>query len=128
LIIRVFEARLKAGSEQDFMAGERELLRRTDIDGLVAASVGRRLVGGRDTHVITLSIWRDEAALRQFTDDTTRPVYLSGHDEHVETWTIRHFDAVDVPEPLPRLGDEDPPEIGAAAGAGGIVDRGVEHP
>jgi heme-degrading monooxygenase HmoA len=97
MIIRVFEGRLKPGSEQDFMAGERELLRRTDIDGLISASVGRRLVGGSSTHVITLSIWRDEAALRNFTDDISRPVFLSGHEGNVESWTVRHFDEMDAP-------------------------------
>jgi hypothetical protein len=100
MIIRVFEAQLRAGSEQDFMSGERQLLRRTDIDGLVSASVGRRLVSGGSTHVITLSVWRDEEALLAFTDDITRPVFLVGHEGFVESWTIRHFEALDVPTPI----------------------------
>jgi heme-degrading monooxygenase HmoA len=99
MIIRVFEAQLKSGSEQDFMAGERSLLGRTDIDGLLSASVGRRLGSGGTTHVITLSLWRDEAALRNFTPDWSRPVFIAGHEGFVESWTIRHFEAIDLPDP-----------------------------
>ncbi len=89
------------------MAGERELLRRTDIDGLIRASVGRRLLSGGSTNVITLSVWRDEQAIRNFADDITRPVYLSGHEGNVESWTIRHFDALAIPEPA-RIVDDEP--------------------
>lgn len=97
MIIRVFEGTLKPGREQDFMAGERDLLTRRDIDGLVGVSIGRRLAGGA-THVITLTVWRDQDALERFAhsgDD--RPVFISGGEELVERWTLRHFEAVDPP-------------------------------
>jgi hypothetical protein len=99
VIIRVFEAQLRSGSEQDFMAGERSLLGRTDVDGLLSASVGRRLGSDGTTHVVTLSIWRDEAALRRFAPEWSRPVFLAGHEGFVEAWTIRHFEAGELAEP-----------------------------
>ena len=42
-------------------------------------------MSGGSTHVITLSVWRDEAALQAFTDDITRPVFISGHEGYVES-------------------------------------------
>jgi hypothetical protein len=98
MIIRVFEARLRPGREHDFMAGERELLGRTDIDGLLGVSIGRRLAGGA-MHVITLTVWRDLAAIETFANrDTARPVFISGSEEMVETWTLHHYDAVETAE------------------------------
>ena len=98
MIIRVFEGRLRPGSEHDFMAGERGLLARTDIDGLLGATIGRRLSGGA-MHVITLTVWRDAEALERFaTSDTSQPVFVSGSQDLVETWSLAHYDAVDTPE------------------------------
>jgi hypothetical protein len=98
MIIRVFEGRLRPGREHDFMAGERELLGRTDIDGLLGVSIGRRLSGGA-MHVITLTVWRDLAAIEAFTGPGAgRPVFLSGSEEMVETWSLHHYDAVETPE------------------------------
>jgi heme-degrading monooxygenase HmoA len=98
MIIRVFEARLNPGREHDFMAGERELLGRTDIDGLLGISIGRRLAGGA-MHVITLTVWRDLEAIEAFSGpDAGRPVFLTGSEEMVETWSLHHYDAVETPE------------------------------
>jgi heme-degrading monooxygenase HmoA len=104
MIIRVFEGRLKPGREHEFMAGERELLSLTDVDGLLGVSIGRRLAGGA-VHVITLTMWRDLAAIEQFARrDTARPVFLSGSEDLVDTWALHHYDAVDSP-------DTDPPSL-----------------
>jgi hypothetical protein len=65
MIIRVFKARLKPGSEHEFLAGERELLGRTDVDGLLGVSIGRR------------------------------PVFLKGASDLVEWYTLEHFDGAD---------------------------------
>ena len=109
MIIRVFEGRLRPGSEHDFMAGERELLSRTDIDGLLGVSIGRRLAGGA-MHVITLTIWRDVEALERFAAPTRcQPVFLSGSEDLVETWSLTHYDAVDTPEGDGLLADADVP-------------------
>lgn len=106
MIIRVFEGRLKPGCEHDFMAGERELLGRKDVDGLLGASIGRRLAGGA-MHVITLTTWRDLAAIERFAHrDPTRPVFLTGSEDMVESWTLDHYDAVDTPD---AAGVADPP-------------------
>ncbi len=100
MIIRVFEARLRPGGEYDFMAGERELLTRKDVDGLLGASIGRRITGAQ-VHVITLTVWRDREAIERFVSgrsDVEQPVYRPGSEALVETWTLTHYDAVDVPE------------------------------
>jgi hypothetical protein len=97
MIIRVFEGRLKPGREHDFMAGERELLRRTDVDGLVGVSIGRRLTGGQ-MHVITLSVWRDRGSIERFAQrDVDRPVFLTGSEDLVDSWSLVHYDAMDTP-------------------------------
>jgi len=80
------------------MAGERELLGRTDIEGLLGVSIGRRLAGGA-MNVITLTVWRDLAAIERFAERPgAQPVFLSGSEEMVETWTLHHYDAVDIPD------------------------------
>ena len=95
MIIRVFKARLKPGSEHEFLAGERELLGRTDVDGLLGVSIGRRLDVGA-LEVITLTVWRDHAALDAFAaSDTSRPVFLKGASDLVEWYTLEHFDGAD---------------------------------
>src|SRR4051794_28918342 len=92
VIIRLFEGRLRTGHEHDFMAGERDLLARTDIDGLEGVSIGRRLAGGQ-MHVITLTIWRDRDALERFTHAAVdRPVFTGGSQEFVESWRLEHFE------------------------------------
>ena len=94
----MFEGRLKPGREQEFMARERELLTRTDVDGLLGVSIGRRLAAGA-MQVMTLTVWRDQAAIEQFAAlGIERPVFLTGADELVDSWRLNHYDAVDVPE------------------------------
>ncbi len=99
VIIRVFEGRLRPGTDQEFMAHERTLLRRQDVDGLVHVAIGRRIAGA-STDVVTLSVWRDRESFMRFSggalDD---PMFAPGQAELVETWTVRHFDAGDDPTP-----------------------------
>ncbi len=97
MILRVFEGRLRPGTEQEFMVGERELLTRLDIDGLMGMSIGRRLAG-RTTQVITVSLWRDRESIERFAhQDVDQPVFMAGRRELVETWSLRHFDSLETP-------------------------------
>jgi hypothetical protein len=97
MIIRVFEGRLRAGREHDFIAGERELLSRRDVDGLLGVTIGRRLAGGA-MYVITLTTWSDQAALDRFARrDARQPVFLSGSEDLVDAWSLHHYDAAETP-------------------------------
>ena len=49
---------------------------------------------------VEAGVGSSEASLRNFADDLSRPVFLVGHEGYVESWTIRHFDAMDLPDPL----------------------------
>jgi hypothetical protein len=103
VIIRVFRARLRPGAEQEFMLGERELLARTDVDGLLGASIGRRLDGSQ-LEVVTLTVWRDRAALERFAEaDIAGPVFRDGADLLVESWTLDHYDAADESDEVPEV-------------------------
>jgi len=42
----------------------------------------------------------NEEALQRFASDLNHPVFLTGHEGFVESWTIRHFDAIDLPDPI----------------------------
>ena len=96
MIIRVFEGRLKPGGEQDYMAGERELLGRTDIPGLTSQSLGRRIGPGGQLHVITITVWADRESLERWVPDAfDTPVYLAGSEDLVESWTLHHFEQVE---------------------------------
>jgi hypothetical protein len=82
------------------MAGERNLLRRTDVDGLLGVSIGRRLSGGQ-MNVITLSVWQDRESIERFAQrDVDRPVFLTGSEELVESWSLEHYEALDSPEAM----------------------------
>ena len=127
MIIRVFEARLKPGREHEFMAGERELLARTDIDGLLGVSIGRRLTRG-GMHVITLTVWRDLAAIERFAHASPeRPVFLSGSEDLVELWNLNHYDAIDAPEGG-HAGATDRATAAAPDGAGDVTDDAATAP
>jgi len=122
VIIRVFEARLKPGHEHDFMAGERELLGRTDIEGLLGVSIGRRLTRG-GMHVITLTIWRELADVARFAhaDDAASPVFLRGSEDLVESWRLEHYDAVDALDGADRVATADTAAMADGAdGAAGV--------
>src|SRR4051794_9335796 len=96
MILRVFEGRLKPGREHEFMAGERELLARTDIDGLLGVSIGRRLTQA-GMHVITITVWTDLGAIERFAHrNALQPVFLSGSEDLVEGWSLAHYDGVDA--------------------------------
>lgn len=73
-----------------------------DEAGMVAFSLGRRVVGRQD-EIVAAQIWQDEAALRDAAGpDLTRPM---GGPELSEFWAaepaIEHFDAMTAVEPRP---------------------------
>jgi PAS domain-containing protein len=73
-----------------------------DETGLVAFSLGRRVVGRQD-HIVSAMLWEDEAALVEAAgSDVDKPM---GGRELAEFWAedpvIEHFDAVTVVAPRP---------------------------
>ena len=73
-----------------------------DQTGLVAFSLGRRVVGRQD-HIVAAMMWQDEAALLDVTgSDITKPF---GGEELSAFWAadpaIEHFDALTAIEPRP---------------------------
>jgi hypothetical protein len=74
-----------------------------DESGLVAFTLGRRVVGRQDD-IVAVQIWQDEAALRDVAgNDIGRPM---GQLELSEFWAaepaIEHFDALTAIEPRPN--------------------------
>ncbi|HXG25922.1 MAG TPA: PAS domain-containing protein [Candidatus Binatia bacterium] len=73
-----------------------------DETGLVAFTLGRRVVGRQD-EIVAVQIWQDEASLREAAGaDVEAPM---GGDELSQFWAakpaIEHFDAVTAIEPRP---------------------------
>jgi PAS domain-containing protein len=73
-----------------------------DETGLVAFTLGRRVIGRQD-EIIAVQIWEDEAALREVAGhEVERPM---GGDELSRFWaadpSIEHFDALTAIEPRP---------------------------
>lgn len=72
-----------------------------DDHGMVAFSLGRRVVGRQDD-IVAVQIWQDEDALREAagSDDIAKPM---GADELSRFWaaepSIEHFDALTATEP-----------------------------
>jgi PAS domain-containing protein len=74
-----------------------------DETGMVAFSLGRRVVGRQD-EIVAVQLWQDEAALHDVTgSDITQPL---GADELSKFWAaepeIEHFDALTAVEPRPN--------------------------
>lgn len=74
-----------------------------DEAGMVAFSLGRRVVGRQD-EIVAAQIWQDESALREAAgSDLARPM---GGPELSEFWAavpaIEHFDALTAVEPRPN--------------------------
>ena len=73
-----------------------------DEAGMVAFSLGRRVVGRQD-EIVAAQVWQDEAAIREVAgSDVRRPM---GHEELSQFWAaepaIEHFDALTAIEPRP---------------------------
>lgn len=73
-----------------------------DEAGLVAFSLGRRVIGRQDD-IVAVQVWQDEAALRDAAgSDLDRPM---GGDELAQFWAaeplIEHFEALTAIEPRP---------------------------
>jgi PAS domain-containing protein len=73
-----------------------------DETGMVAFSLGRRVVGRQD-EIVAVQIWQDEAALADVAgSDLAKPM---GADELAKFWAaepaIEHFDAMTAVEPRP---------------------------
>jgi len=74
-----------------------------DEAGMVAFSLGRRVVGRQD-EIVAAQVWQDESALREAAgSDIERPM---GRPELSEFWaaepSIEHFDALTAIEPRPN--------------------------
>jgi PAS domain-containing protein len=100
-----------------------------DETGLVAFSLGRRVVGRQD-HIIAAMIWQDEAALVDVAGtDVDRPM---GEDELSGFWAaepvIEHFDALTAVDPRPDapailLADDDRRYVHATPAAARLTGR-----
>lgn len=74
-----------------------------DDAGMVAFTLGRRVVGRRE-EIVAVQVWQDEAALREVAGaDLERPM---GGDELAQFWAadplIEHFDALTATDPRPN--------------------------
>lgn len=98
MIVRISEALVKSGAEEDFMCRLRELVAGFPhrYDGLIDHEV---LVDREDARrVVYLSRWRDEQALVTYAGPgwASDPVTFPGEDLLLsEPLTLRHFTASD---------------------------------
>ena len=119
MIIRVLSVRIAQdrGAEFHAFVRERGLPRIQAHPGLVSAHVGRR-TEGRDEYAIVVTTWRDWEALRDaLGPDPSQPYLLTPESGLVETATVEHFEAIDLP-PAQRVepGDEVAEVTGVASG------------
>jgi hypothetical protein len=104
MIVRVLSVRIAQGRGAEFHAfiRERGLPRIQAHPGLVSAHVGRR-TEGHDEFAIVVTIWTDWHALTEaLGPDPSQPYMLTPESGLVETATVEHFEAIDLP-PIPRV-------------------------
>ena len=101
--LRLIRIPIKQNAESAYYAEVRRWADRLlDETGLIAFTLGRRIVGRQDD-IVAAMLWQDEAALRDVAgSDLQRPM---GGDELSRFWaaepTIEHFDALTAVEPRP---------------------------
>jgi PAS domain-containing protein len=116
--LRLTRIAIKPNAEASYYAAVRPWAERLlDETGMVAFSLGRRVVGRQD-EVVAVQIFHDEAALRDAAgDDLDKPM---GELELSQFWAadpaIEHFDALTAVEPRP-----DAPAIFVADNSGRFV-------
>jgi hypothetical protein len=104
MIVRVLSVRIAQDRGAEFHAfiRERGLPRIQAHPGLVSAHVGRR-TEGPDEFAIVVTIWSDWHALTEaLGPDPSQPYLLTPESGLVETATVEHFEAIDLP-PKPQV-------------------------
>lgn len=103
MIVRVLSVRIAQGRGAEFHAfiRGRGLPRIQAHPGLVSVHVGRR-TEGHDEFAIVVTTWTDWHALTEaLGPDPSQPYLLTPESGLVETATVEHFEAIDLP-PLPQ--------------------------
>lgn len=101
--LRLIRLPIKPNAEPAYYAAVRRWADRLlDETGLIAFTLGRRIVGRQDD-VVAAMLWQDEAALRDVAgSDLARPM---GGAELAQFWaaepSIEHFDALTAVDPRP---------------------------
>lgn len=104
MIVRVLSVRIAQGRGAEFHAfiRERGLPRIQAHPGLVSAHIGRR-TDGHDEFAIVVTVWTDWHAITDaLGPDPSQPYLLTPESGLVETATVEHFEAIDLP-PRPQL-------------------------
>ena len=102
MIVRVLSVRIAQGRGAEFHAfvRERGLPRIQAHPGLVSAHVGRRTEGPEE-FAIVVTIWTDWHAITEaLGPDPSQPYMLTPESGLVETATVEHFEAIDLPPVL----------------------------
>ena len=101
--LRLIRIPIKPNAEAAYYEAVRGWAERLlDETGLIAFTLGRRIVGRQDD-IVAAMLWQDEAALRDVAgDDLHRPM---GGPQLSQFWaaepSIEHFDALTAVDPLP---------------------------
>ncbi|HJP90191.1 MAG TPA: hypothetical protein VJ850_14245 [Candidatus Limnocylindrales bacterium] len=101
--LRLIRIPIKPNAESAYYAAVRKWADRLmDDSGLIAFTLGRRIVGRQDD-IVAAMLWQDEAALRDVAGaDLDRPM---GGAELAQFWaadpSIEHFDALTAVDPRP---------------------------
>lgn len=116
MIVRVLSVRIAQDRGAEFHAfiRERGLPRIQAHPGLVSAHVGRR-TEGRDEFAIVVTTWRDWEAMQDALGDPSQPYGLPPESGLVETATVEHFEAIDLPATEPVKAGEGVADVTAVA-------------
>jgi hypothetical protein len=99
MIVRVLTVRIAKdrGAEFHAFVRDRGLPRIQEHPGLVSVHVGRRTDGAVE-HAIVVTVWRDwESITEALGPDPLQPYMPTPESDLVETVTLEHFEAIDLP-------------------------------
>jgi hypothetical protein len=107
MIVRVLSVRIAPGRGPEFHAFIREhgLPRIQAHPGLISVHAGRRTAGNEETAIV-VTVWRDWHAIQEALGPDPSLPYLANPDSGlIESTTVEHFEAIEIPGIPPPLAD-----------------------
>lgn len=92
-VIRLFEGRVRDGELSSYIENVREGARE---DAAAGGPIALYLAPEGDRSFVTVSAWADWGAIERATGGDIREPRRTRHAELLESWTVRHFEAVEL--------------------------------
>ena len=98
-VIRLFEGSVHEGELSPYIENVRE---GASLDAAAGGLIALYLAPDGDRGFVTVSAWTDWGAIERATGGDIHQPARTRHTERLESWTVRHFEAVELASSTPR--------------------------